>query len=493
MHIVIAASECVPFAKTGGLADAVGNLPPELVMLGHEVTVYLPLYRAVKPHLPDGCTYAIRSLTIPFEHSNRFVGIVDGGKRNGVRYYFVDCPELFDRPGLYGTKAGDYPDNWERFGLFCRAVIEASKQLGIPHVFHVHDWQAALIPVYLRTVYKADPVLSAVRVVLTIHNAGYQGWFPPVTTERLLFPWEIFTMDKVEQFDNFNFLKGGVVYSDILTTVSRKYAQEIQTPEFGEKLEGVLHQRAADLRGILNGVDYAQWDPATDKYLATHYTPEDLSGKQACNTDLLHSFGLDKMKDSTPVIGIVSRFATQKGFDLVAQIAGELTERDVTVVALGSGEPEYEKFFRDWARRNPGQVAVEIGYDDAMAHKIEAGADIFLMPSRYEPCGLNQMYSLKYGTVPVVRATGGLDDTVEEWNPKLGTGTGFKFEGLSADALLAAIDRALTAFRDKNGWTKLMRNGMARNYGWAGPAKKYAAIYDEVARRRAKSLTQSAT
>jgi starch synthase len=299
-------------------------------------------------------------------------------------------------------------------------------------------------------------------------------------------------MDKVEQFNTFNFLKGGVVYSDILTTVSRKYAQEIQTPEFGEKLEGVLHERAADLRGILNGVDYTRWDPATDKYLATHYTPEDLSGKQACNTDLLHAFGLDKMKDSTPVIGIVSRFAAQKGFDLVAQIAGELTERDVAVVALGSGEPEYEKFFRDWARRNPGQVAVEIQYDESMAHKIEAGADIFLMPSRYEPCGLNQMYSLKYGTVPVVRATGGLDDTVEEWNPKLRTGTGFKFEGLTADALLAAIDRALAAFQDKNGWAKLMRNGMARNYGWAGPAKQYAAIYDEVARRRATMPTQSA-
>jgi starch synthase len=485
LHVVFAASECVPFAKTGGLADTMGALPPELVRLGHEVTVYLPLYATVRPHLAGEWKYSIRSLTIPFEHSNRFAGIVDGGKRNGVRYYFVDCPEFFDRPGLYGTKAGDYPDNWERFGLFCRAVIEATKQLGVPHVFHVHDWQAALIPVYLRTVYSSDPVFSRAGVVLTIHNAGYQGWFPPTTTERLLFPWEIFTMDKVEQFDTFNFLKGGVVYSDILTTVSRKYAQEIQTPEFGEKLEGVLHQRAADLRGILNGVDYAQWNPATDKNLAAHYTPDDLSGKQACHADLLHSFGLDNVKDSTAVIGIVSRFAEQKGFDLVAQIAGELMERDVAVVALGSGEPEYEKFFCDWASRNPGQVAVEIQYDEAMAHKIEAGADIFLMPSRYEPCGLNQMYSLKYGTVPVVRATGGLDDTVEEWNPERGTGTGFKFEGLSADALLAAIDRAVTAFQDKNGWAKLMRNGMARNYTWAGPAKQYAAIYDEVARRKA--------
>jgi starch synthase len=493
LHIVFAASECVPFAKTGGLADSVGALPPELVKLGHEVTVYLPLYATVRPHIKGELKYAIRSITIPFDHYNRFAGIVDGGKRNGVRYYFVDCPELFDRQGLYGTRAGDYPDNWERFGLFCRAVLEATKQLGVPQVFHVHDWQAALIPVYLRTVYKTDPVLSGAGAVLTIHNAGYQGWFPPETTERLLFPWEIFTMDKVEQFDTFNFLKGGLVYSDILTTVSRKYAQEIQTAEFGEKLEGVLRQRAADpsassgqaLRGILNGVDYAQWNPATDKNLAAHYTPDDLSGKQACHADLLHAFGLDKVGDETPVIGIVSRFVAQKGFDLVAKIADKLTQREVAVVALGTGEPIYERFFRAWAFRNPGQVAVEIRYDEALAHKIEAGADMFLMPSLYEPCGLNQIYSLKYGTVPVVRATGGLDDTVEEWNPAQGTGTGFKFEGLRAEALLAAIDRALTAFDDKKGWTKLMLNGMARNYGWAGPAKEYAAIYEEVARRRA--------
>jgi len=485
MHIVFAASECVPFAKTGGLADVVGALPPKLTKLGHEVTVYLPLYAVVRKHIEGEWTYAVRSITIPFESYNRFVGIVDGGKREGVQYYFVDCPELFDRQGLYGTRTGDYPDNWERFGLFSRAVLEAAKLLGVPGVFHVHDWQAALIPVYLRTVYETDPVLSGAGSVLTIHNAGYQGWFPPVTTERLLFPWEIFTMDKVEQFDNFNFLKGGLVYSDMLTTVSRKYAEEIQTAEFGEKLEGLLLSRAADLKGILNGVDYAQWDPATDGNLAAHYSPDDLEGKQACRADLLHAFGLEKVADSTAVIGIVSRFATQKGLDFVAEIADRLTERNVAVVALGSGESIYERFFRDWAFRHPDQVAVQIRYDDALAHKIEAGADMFLMPSRYEPCGLNQIYSLKYGTVPVVRATGGLDDTIEEWNAEAGTGTGFKFEGLNSAGLLAAIDRALAAFEDKQGWKKLMRNGMAQDYGWEGPTKEYSDVYEEVARRRA--------
>ena len=485
MHIVFAASECVPFAKTGGLADVVGALPPELVKLGHEVTVYLPFYATVRKHIEGERKYAIRSLTIPFETYNHFAGIVDGGLRNGVQYYFVDCPELFDRKELYATKEGDYPDNWERFGLFCRAVIEATKQLGVPQVFHVHDWEAALIPVYLRTLYSLDPALSHSGVVLTIHNAGYQGWFPPLTTQRLLFPWEIFTMDKVEQYDTFNFLKGGLVYSDILTTVSRKYAQEIQTAEFGEKLDGVLRGRAADLRGILNGVDYARWDPATDTNLAAHYTPDDLTGKQECRADLLHAVGLEKVADSTPVIGIVSRFAAMKGFDLVTEIAERLLERDVVVVALGKGEHKYERLFRELAFRNAAQVAVRIRYDDALAHKIEAGSDIFLMPSRYEPCGLNQIYSLKYGTPPVVRATGGLDDTIEEWNPEQGTGTGFKFERLSAEALLAAIDRALLAFQDKNSWRRLMLNGMAQNYSWEQPAREYAAVYEEAARRRA--------
>jgi starch synthase len=485
MHIVFASSECVPFAKTGGLADVVGALPPELVKLGHKVTVYLPLYAGVRRHLPAEWRYAVRSLTIPFEYYNHFVSIVDGGKRHGVQYYFVDCPELFDRTELYGPKGGEFPNNWERFGLYCRAVLEASKQLGVPEVFHVHDWQAAMIPVYLRTVYANDPLLKHCGTVLTIHNAGYQGWFPPATTERLLLPWELFTLDKLEQFDTFNFLKGGMVFADILTTVSRKYAQEIQTPEFGEKLEGVLHGRAADLRGILNGVDYNHWNPATDKHIAAQYTPENLAGKHACRADLLRTFGLEHVAETTPVIGIISRFATQKGFDLVARISGDLMERDVAVVALGTGEPVYEGFFRDWAYRHPGQVGVQIRYDDTLAHKIEAGADIFLMPSRYEPCGLNQIYSLKYGTVPVVRATGGLDDTIEEFRPTQGTGNGFKFEGYSSEKLLAAIDRALMTFQYKEAWKRVMLNGMARDYSWQQPAREYAAIYEEVAKRRA--------
>jgi len=485
MHIVFASSECVPFAKTGGLADVVGALPAELVKLGHQVTVYLPLYTTVRKHLPaqEEWKWAVRSITIPFEYYNRFVGVVDGGKRHGVQYYFLDCPDLFARDEIYGPKGSEFPNNWERFGLYCRAVLEASKQLGVPEVFHCHDWQAALIPVYLRTTYKEDPSLRHSGTVLTIHNAGYQGWFPSQTTQRLLFPWDVFRMDRVEQFDTFNFLKGGLVFSDILTTVSRKYAREIQTPEFGEKLEGVLQHRAADLRGILNGVDYRSWNPVSDKHLVATYTPENLDGKRACRADLLQHFGLVNVPETTPVIGIVSRLVEQKGFDMLESIAGELMKRDVAIVVQGTGEAHFEEFFRLWALGSGGRVGAQIRYDNVLAHKIEAGADIFLMPSRYEPCGLNQIYSLKYGTVPVVRATGGLDDTVEEFHPAQGTGTGFKFEGCDSSALLGAIDRALMAFRYKEAWKRLMRNGMGKNFSWRQPAREYAALYEEAAQR----------
>ncbi len=484
MNIAFVASECAPLVKTGGLADVVGALPRELAKLGHKIKVYLPLYARIRRQIADEPKYAARSITIPFRYYNRFVGVVDGGTRDGVNYLFIDCPELFDRAELYGAAGVDYTDNAERFALFCRAVLEASKLLDVPDVFHVHDWQAALIPVYLRTTYASDPALRSAATVLTIHNAAYQGTFPPKTTEELLFPWDLFTMDKVEQFDHFNFLKGGIVFSDQLTTVSRKYADEIQTAEFGEQLEGVLHERAADLHGILNGVDYAQWNPAVDRYLAAHFTPQNLDGKRICRADLLHAFGLENVGEATPVIGIVSRLATQKGFGILAQIAEELAERDLAVVALGTGEPFYENLFRGWAFRHPASVGVQIRYDEALAHKIEAGADMFLMPSRYEPCGLNQIYSLKYGTVPIVRATGGLDDTIEEWNAKKGTGTGFKFAGYEPADLLVEIDRALEAFQDKESWVNLMRNGMAQDYGWLGSAKEYVRVYEEAAKRR---------
>jgi starch synthase len=483
MHIAFAASECVPFVKTGGLADVIGALPQELVRQGHELTTWLPLFRQVAAQMMGKRKVVVPSLTIPFAGYNRFVSIVDGGKREGVQFYFVDCPELFDREGLYGTQAADYPDNWERFALFSRAVIEGSKLLGVPQIFHAHDWQAAMIPVYLRTIYAQDPALEGAGTVFTIHNAGYQGWFVPQTTERLLLPWEVFRLDRMEHYDTFNFLKGGIAYADVLTTVSKKYAEEIQTPEFGYGLDAILKKRAADLHGILNGVDYDHWDPSHDRFIAAHYTPDRLEAKEDCRRDLLHAFGAPELPAATPVLGIVSRFATQKGFDLLAAIAERLAEREQFLVALGTGEPYYENLLQELAVRYPNSFAVRVKYDNTLAHKIEAGSDIFLMPSRYEPCGLNQIYSLRYGTVPVVRATGGLDDTVEEASAE--TGNGFKFEDYTGEAFLAAVDRALALFPDRAVWQQLMQRGMQQDFSWQHPAREYIALYEAVAQSRA--------
>src|SRR2546423_7073111 len=424
MNIAFVASEGVPFPKTGGLADVVGALPRALASLGHQVSVYLPRYRQTK--LTDTST-VVRSITIPFDDKYRFASVVTGGTQNGVRFYFVECPEYFDRDALYGTPAGDYPDNAERFALFSRAVLEAAKILGVPNVFHCHDWQSALVPVLLRTIYAEAPAFRDAGTVFTIHNIGYQGLFPPETLPLLMLPWDLFTMSKMEFFGQVNFLKGALVYSDFITTVSKKYSQEIQTAEYGFGLEGVLRGRSATVTGILNGVDYDEWSPQTDKFIAAHYSPQDLSGKLKCKQDLLTTFGITTIDPKIPVIGIVSRFAAQKGFDLISQVADRLAREEMIVVALGAGDKPYEEMFLRLNKQFPKKIAVKVAYDNALAHKIEAGSDMFLMPSRYEPCGLNQIYSLEDGTVPVVREIGGLDDTIEDWDAKTQKGTGFKF------------------------------------------------------------------
>ncbi len=484
MKIVFAASECVPFSKTGGLADVVGALPPALAALGHDVSVYLPKYKQTK--LAEART-VVRSITVPFDDRYRFCSVVDGGIHAGVKFYFIDYPPYFDRDALYGTPLGDYRDNAERFALYSRAVLEACKVLGVPDVFHCHDWQSALVPILLRSVYAEDPALRDVAVVFTIHNMGYQGLFPPDTLPLLMLPWDLFTIDKMEFYGKINFLKGALVFSDFITTVSRKYSQEIQTAEYGFGLEGVLRARAGTVTGILNGVDYSEWSPQTDKFIAAHYSPEDLRGKAACKQDLLAEFGVANADPSLPVIGIISRFAAQKGFDLISQVADRLAREDMLIAALGAGDKEYEDLFRRLNKQFPQKIAVKIAYDNKIAHKIEAGADMFLMPSRYEPCGLNQIYSLKYGTVPVVRATGGLDDTIDNWDPHARKGTGFKFSEYSGEALLATIRSALQAYRDQDNWRALMRNGMNKDFSWTASAKEYAKVYDRV--RQLRSVT----
>ena len=483
MHIAFAASECVPFSKTGGLADVVGALPRALAAAGHQVSVYVPRYRQTK--LSDAQT-VVRSITVPFDDHYRFCSVVTGGAtQSGVRFYFVDYPPFFDRDALYGTSSGDYPDNAERFALFSRAVLEASKILGVPQVFHCHDWQSALIPVLLRTQYAEDPAFQDVATVFTIHNMGYQGLFSPDILPLLTLPWDLFTMSKMEFFGNVNFLKGALVYSDFITTVSRKYSQEIQTTEFGFGLEGVLRDRAATVAGILNGVDYDEWSPQADKFIAAKYSPQDLAGKAKCKRDLLATFGVTNADVRLPVIGIVSRFAAQKGFDLIAQIMDRLAREEMIVVALGNGDKQYEEMFARLQKQFPQKIAIKIAYDNAVAHKIEAGSDMFLMPSKYEPCGLNQIYSLKYGTVPVVRATGGLDDTIEPWDARTSKGTGFKFTDYNGEALLLTIKEALRAFRDQTSWQTLMRNGMNKDFSWNASAKEYGRVYEKARQTRA--------
>jgi starch synthase len=481
MHIVFAASECAPWATSGGLGEVIRALPKALAKLGHRVSVFVPYYRQVAKIAPDA-PVVLQSVTIPFPTYNRFVRILDGGLVDGVQNYFVDCPELFDRESFYGTPSGEYADNAERFGLLSRAVIEASKIIGIPDVFHVHDWQTAMLAVFLGSTYYFDPVLRHVPVVLTIHSVAFQGWFPPQTIEKLLLPWDIFTFDKLEHHKTLDFLKGGIVYADAITTVSRKYAEEIQTAEFGNGLEDQLRRRSGDLFGILNGVDYGEWDPGLDPHIAAHYSADKLAGKKECRRDLLHAFGFENVGDDTAVIGMISHFTTQKGFDLIVDIMDRLVEQDMVMVILGNGEEYYERLLVEMANRHPSKLRVRVTFDPVMAHKIEAGADIFLMPSRSEPSGLNQIYSLRYGTIPVVRATGGLQDTIDE-QPN-GGGNGFKFWESNSSALLDALQRALATFHNKEEWTQMMLRGMAQDFSWDAPAKEYVRVYERVIENR---------
>jgi starch synthase len=410
----------------------------------------------------------------------RFPAIVDGGQIEKVQFFFLDDPHYFDRDQLYQTSTGDYTDNAARFALFSRAVIELIKRLLRPDILHCHDWQAALVPTLMRTSYGEDPALAGLPVVFTVHNLGYQGVFPKSCLAELGLPESLFHIDALEFWGKVSFLKGGLVFSDAITTVSKTYAAEIQTEEYGYGLDGVIRSRANSLTGIVNGVDYTDWDPARDRHIRANYDPESLEKKLICKRDLLESFGLPVDDLARPVIGIVSRLTRQKGFDLVAAAADRLAEMDLQIVALGTGEAPYEEMLRQMARLYPKKFGVRIAYDNALAHKIEAGADIFLMPSRYEPCGLNQIYSLKYGTVPVVRATGGLEDTVEPFDPPSGQGTGFKFREYSSQALLDCLVSALTAYGDREAWRRLQLNAMSRDFSWERSAEQYVHLYESL-------------
>ncbi len=479
MKILEVASECAPFAKTGGLADVISALPKFLAQSGQEVDVVLPRYRRIPL---TSLTPIIPSLSIPLGNRLRFCSIWSAEKSQGAgpNIFFVDCPEYFDREELYRDKAGDYSDNAERFSLLARAALEFSKHQGeAPGIIHCHDWQAAMIPVLLKHDYGQDRFFGRTATVFTIHNMGYQGLFDSHVIEAAGIPRSGFHMGGIEFYGKVNFLKGGIVFSDAVTTVSQKYSLEIQTPEFGHGLEGVVRSRAKDVYGILNGVDYSEWSPGVDPHIVKKYSPERLAGKQECKRDLLREFKLPE-ELNRPVIGIISRLADQKGFDIFAEGIDSLLAMNPLFVVLGSGETKYEDLLQRIAKVNDRQFGLRLGFDNNLAHKIEAGADIFLMPSRYEPCGLNQIYSLKYGTVPVVRSTGGLDDTVEPFNPSTGQGTGFKFKEYTAAALVRAVRDALDTYARKEKWRRLMRNGMSRDFSWNASVREYLQLFEKL-------------
>jgi starch synthase len=460
--------EAGPFVKTGGLGDVLGGLPRALVERGEEVAVVLPRYRTAQ--IPDSTRiwYSMPLWIGP----RQYVAAIDQTILNGVRYLFVDCPPLYDRAGVYNEAGVDYPDNHIRFAFLDRAAIEIARYIFKTDIFHGHDWQTGLVAPYLAKL-SSDPTFFGARTVLTIHNLGYQGIFGTNVLGELGLDSSWFHPEGLEYHGWVSLLKAGIVWSDAITTVSPTYAKEIQTPEYGFGFDALLRSRAAKLTGILNGVDYGDWDPDGDPHIAARYSLKDLSGKAVCKRALLEEMGLPADLSATaprPLIGIVSRFAHQKGFDIFAAIAPALLDENVAFAVLGSGDSAIEDAFRSLAAERLNQFAVRIGFDDGLAHRIEAGSDMFLMPSRYEPAGLSQMYSLRYGTVPIVRATGGLMDTVD---PE----TGFMFSGYEPAALLDAIRAALAAFKDQKAWVERMRRGMAKDLSWSASAGKYQELY----------------
>jgi starch synthase len=459
------ASEATPFAKTGGLADVLGALPAALAERGEQVAVVIPAYRDNR--YPEPTREAYRNLFVPIG-PGYMVDILRTTAR-GVTYYFVQCPALYDRDGIYGSGTADFPDNHLRFAVLSLAALGVARYLFPTQLVHLHDWQAALTPVYLREHFRGDPTFLRVKTLLTIHNLGYQGIFGPQVVPQIGLDPRWMNPEQLEFFGDVNFLKAGIAWSDAVSTVSKGYAREIQTPEYGFGLDGFLLKHGP-IAGIVNGVDYSQWSPEHDPHIARIYSSRDLSGKAACKRAILAEFGLPEDNLDRPLLAIISRFASQKGFDIFADAASRLLLEDLSLVVLGSGDPAYESMFQALAQAYPDQVGVRIAYDDALSHRIEAGADMFLMPSQYEPCGLNQIYSLKYGTVPVVRATGGLDDTIDE-------DTGFKFRDYSGDALLVSLGLALKAFQNKDDWTRRMQRGMEKDFSWNASAGEYVELY----------------
>jgi starch synthase len=476
MKVLFVSSEVAPFAKTGGLADVAGSLPGELKSLGVDVSVIMPLYGTI-----DRNKYNIRStkkkISAPISNFRVTAEICKTESVNNVTTYFIKNDNYYKRDQLYGTPKGDYHDNCERFTFFNRAVIEFLKAFNFKaDVIHINDWQAGLIPVYLKTVYNHDKILKNTATLMTVHNLAYQGQFWCYDMPILNLSWALFNYKYLEFYNKINFLKGGLIFSDIITTVSKKYSKEIQTEEYGCGLEGVLKERSKDLYGVLNGVDYNIWSPEADKLIAANYDSKAIKDKESCKKDLRRLYNLPQKKD-VPIIGIISRFADQKGFDLIAEVIDKIMALDLQLVVLGTGEQKYHDLFKAIGRKYKKSAGIKITYDNTVAHKIEAGSDFFLMPSRYEPCGLNQIYSLKYGTIPIVRATGGLDDTINNYNFNTRKGSGIKFNKYDSRELLKAIKKAIKLYNKKDEFEKLKKEVMTLDFSWKSSAEKYISLY----------------
>ena len=477
MKILYLAPEMTPYIKTGGLADVAGALPAALRERGQDVVCVLPKYADI-----DVTNLSPTELSVGFDLGGRAGGgrfwKADGP--DGVAVYFLEHHDFYDRPGVYGQDGRDFHDNLPRFANWCRAALELCRELDwVPDVVHANDWQSALGVIYLKTVYRDDPFFAKTRGLYTIHNMAYQGYFSKEQLPSAGLAWDVFTMDGVEFYDDINLMKGGIMYADWISTVSRTYAREIQTPEFGCGLESVLEFQQRRLSGIVNAVDTREWNPATDPLIAVRYSANELAGKPVCKAVLQEEFGLQKL-ERTPLLGVVARLVEQKGVDLLADVLPQLLENDrVQLVVLGTGDAAYHTLLQRVAAEHPRHVGVRLGFDGPLAHRIEAGADMFVMPSRHEPCGLNQMYSMLYGTLPVVRKTGGLADTVQNTTGK-GKGTGFVFTKPEPAELLKTLEKALTTYADREAWTALMKNAMAQDFSWGRAAEEYEALYRKV-------------
>ena len=480
MKILFVASEVVPFAKTGGLADVAGALPKALAALGHDVRVMLPRYRVVDPAKFTLTKTAVR-VVVPVGarvlEGTLWETVIPG---TNISVLCIDQPALFDRDGLYQDNGVDFPDNLERFSFFSQAALQAIEQLGWkPDIVHCHDWQTSLVCARLALTRATDPFWQATRTILTVHNLAYQGLFPGESFGLTGLPPQAFRIDGLEFYGKVNCLKAGLMYADLLTTVSPTYAREIQSPQFGCGLEGVLIARQEDMVGIVNGIDPDEWGPKTDAHLPSRYSVEELAGKSLCKLALQKRSRLPERH--VMLVGMIQRLAEQKGIDIFVQAAEGLLKLELQIVILGTGEPLYHQKLSDLAAKFPDRLALTLGFDNALAHQIEAGADAFLMPSRFEPCGLNQMYSMRYGTVPIVRKVGGLADTVVDVSPetlRVGAATGFVFEPYTADALLQTVKRAVAAFGDHALWGSVVRHGMQQDFSWGRSAQEYVRLYE---------------